>query len=160
MTDNTNCLFEQRKQQEEILHEKLEIQLQERVTELVTVNKALQIEIAKVKRSEELARRQIQTLHHTLGAFTAEPRLDKLLDQVLIAIAQQLAVSSCAIWLYNSETETRSLHTVYNQGQILTGTQLLEHQNALEIQSVGQDSVFQANHPLIIYDIANSSYLD
>jgi DNA-binding CsgD family transcriptional regulator len=164
---NSNHPCHNDRQQEETshdLHEKLEIHFQERIKKLVKANEALQIEIAKLKRSEQLARRQTQTLHHTLSALTAEPHLDKLLDQVLIVIAEQLAVSSCAVWLYNLKSETRFLHTVCTQGQILTGAQLLEHPNTLKLHTLGQHPVwlreFQANHPVIIDDIANSSYLE
>lgn len=165
--DNSDPSCHESRQQEETphdLHEELEIPVRERIIELVKANEALQIEIAKLKRSEQLARRQTQTLHHTLSALTAETQLDKLLDQVLIAIAEQLAVSSCAVWLYDLKLETRFLHTVYSQGQILTGAQLLEHPNALKLHTLGQHPAwlrkFQANHPVIIDDIANSSYLE
>jgi len=144
--------------------EELEKKVRERIIELVKVNEALQTKIAKLKRAEKLARRQTQTLYQTLSALIAEPQLDKLLDKVLIAIAEQLAVSSCVIWLNDLKSETRFLHTLYSHGQILTGTQLLEHPNALKLRTLGQHPIwlreFSANHPVIINDIANSSYLE
>lgn len=146
------------------LQEELEMKVRERIIELLKVNEALQIKIAKLKRSEQLARRQTQTLHHTLSALIAEPQLDKLLDKVLIAIAQQLAVSSCVVWLEDLKSETCFLHTLYSHEQIFTGTQLLEHPNALKLRTLGEFPVslreFSGNHPVIIDDIANSSYLE
>lgn len=165
--DNSARPYRQGRQKEETLHElheELETQVRERIIELVKRNEALQVEIANLKEAEQLARRQTQTLYRTLNALTAEPHLDKLLDQVLIAIAEQLAVSSCVVWLYDPKTETRFLHMVYTQGQILTGAQLLEHPNALKLEGIGQHPVwlreFRAHRPVIIDDIANYIQLE
>lgn len=146
------------------LHEELEIRVRERIIELVNANEALQVEIAELKQAEQLAQRQTQVLCRTLNALTAEPDLDKFLTQVLIAITEQLVVSSCVVWLYDPETETRFLHLIYSQGQILNGAQLLGHPNALKAHPTRQHPVwlteFQTSRPVIINDIANNSYLE
>jgi DNA-binding NarL/FixJ family response regulator len=146
------------------LHEELEIRVRERLIELVNANEALQVEIAKLKQVEQLGRRQTQVLCRTLNALTAEPDLDKFLEQVLIAITEHLAVSSCVVWLYDPETESRFLHLICSQGQILTGAQVLGHPNALKPHAIRQHLVwlteFQASHPVIMDDIGNYSYLE
>ncbi len=146
------------------LHEELEIRVRERIIELVNANEALQVEIAELKQAEQLTRKQTQVLCRTLNALTAEPDLDKFLAQVLIAITEQLAVSSCVVWLYNPETETRCLHMICSQGRILTGAQLQGYPNALKLHAIRQHPVwlteFRASHPVIMDDIGNYSYLE
>lgn len=146
------------------LHQELEIRVRERLIELVNANEALQVEIAELKQAEQLAWRQTQVLCRTLNALASEPDLDKFLEQVLIAITEQLVVSSCVVWLYDPETETRFLHLICSQGQILTGAQLLEHPNALKPHAIRQHLLwlteFQASHPVIMDDISKYSCLE
>ncbi|HLP89041.1 MAG TPA: LuxR C-terminal-related transcriptional regulator [Nostocaceae cyanobacterium] len=164
---NSNHPCHNDRQQEETshdLHEKLEIHFQERIKKLVKANAALQFEIVKLKRSEQLAQRQMQTLYNTLNALAAEPHLDKLLGHLLIAFTEQLAVSSCVVGLYDLKSENFFLHTLYSQGQILTGSQLLEHPNTPKLHTFRQHLVwlkkFQGSHPVMIDDIGKSSYLE
>jgi hypothetical protein len=94
---NSNYPCHNDRQQEETshnLHEKLEIHFQERIKKIVKANAALQFEIVKLKRYEQLAQRQMQTLHNTLNALAAEPHLDKLLGQLLIALLKELFFST------------------------------------------------------------------
>ncbi len=120
--------------------------------------------ITKLKQAEKFARKQTEVLYSGLNALIAEFDLDKFLEQVLIAITEQLAVSSSIVWLYDRETETCFLYMICSQGQILRETQLINFPNNLKLYDIKQHSIrlteFRFTHSVAIRDIAKSSYLE
>ncbi|WP_309732692.1 LuxR C-terminal-related transcriptional regulator [Chamaesiphon sp. OTE_75_metabat_556] len=137
--------------------------MKQHITEIIQENKFLQIEIAKLKQTQQIAQRQTQMLCRTLSGLTAEPHIDRLLPQVLCAIAEQLTVSCCVLWLQDSKAETRCLRMLYSEGQILSGSQLLEYPRALKLEAIGKHPVWltksQDSPFIIIDDMANYSEL-
>lgn len=66
---------------------------------------ALQDKIRELKYSEQVSRGQTAVLTNTLNFLTKEPELDKLLETVLTAIAQELKAASSVLWLYDGERD-------------------------------------------------------
>lgn len=58
-------------------------------------------------------------LKKTLDVLATEPEIDRSLGHVLQVMTEQLESTSAALWLYNQETATFSLHLIYIDGQIL-----------------------------------------
>jgi len=87
---------------------------------LAAVNPALQAEILKRKRAEQVARWQTEALAKTLNLLAAEPALDKVVGQVLQALTEQLGARSGSFWLYDASQDTTLLYLEYDEEQIHT----------------------------------------
>lgn len=155
--------------------------LRQQIAELTKANVALQTELAecrrtevalrtevarvyqelnKLKRAEQLARRQTAALTHTLEELTKNSELNRFLGQVLFAITEQLDVPLSAIWLVDSNKENAWLHMMCHEGQILNGEQQLGHPNATMPDPIADSgawqAVYSARRPVIHDNIANN----
>ncbi len=72
------------------------------------------------KEAEKLARGHAEALQKTLGALAAEPDLDKILGQVLEALAEQLGADSAGLWLARESDGELRMHLDYESGTLLT----------------------------------------
>lgn len=156
--------------------------LRQQIAELTKANVALQTELAerrrtevalrtevarvyqelnKLKRAEQLARRQTAALTHTLEELTKDSELNRFLGQVLFAITEQLDVPLSTIWLVDSNKENAWLHMMCHEGQILTGEQQLGHPNATMPDPIADSrawqAVYSARRPVIHDNIANKT---
>lgn len=95
-------------------------------------NRTLQREIAERKQAEQLARSHAQVLIHTLDALTTAPDMGKFLDEVLIAITDELKVHSCALWFHDFVNKTNTLYKTSHAGRVLMGGEQLDHPSASE----------------------------
>jgi signal transduction histidine kinase len=100
-------------------NEGLEMHLQERIAELAKSNEALRTEVLACRRTEQVARGQIEALAKTLKLLAAQPERDKSIGQVLKAITEQLRAHSGGFWFYDNASATTCLHLDYYQGQVL-----------------------------------------
>jgi PAS domain S-box-containing protein len=90
-------------------------------------NEALRKEIAERVLAQEVLRAQTDALIHTLNAITAEPELQKISGQVLVAVNTQLKAHSTALWLYDPVSDTSRLHQTAYGTSVLMGDQQLGH---------------------------------
>ncbi len=98
--------------------------------DLGKVNLALQHEITERKLAEMVAHGHTQILLRTLDALTTEPDLGKFLDELLIALTQELKAHSCALWFHDLATRSNTLYKTSHAGRVLTGDQQLGYPHA------------------------------
>lgn len=145
---------------------KANVALQTELAERRQIEVALRVEMAqvyqdmnKLKRAEQLARRQTAAITRTLEELTKNSTLNRFLGQVLIAIAEQLEVPLSTLWLLDSVKENAWLRMMCHEGQILTGQQL-GHPNATSPDSIADSGAWQVvyaeRRPVIHDDIANN----
>ena len=75
-------------------------------------------DITERKRIEHVARGQAEALAHMLNALMAQPDLDTFLEQVLMAIAEQLKPALAALWFYDARQDTLSLQLIFEGGRV------------------------------------------
>ncbi len=84
-------------------------------------------DISERKMAEQVSRGQTQVLVNALNALTTEQDLDRFTGELLWAITKELHANSSALWLYDANKKTATLHqTAYEHG-ILTGDDQLSH---------------------------------
>ena len=129
---------------------------------LRTANKTLQREITERKQAERVVRSHTQVLLHTLDALTTAPDLGKFLDEVLIAITDELNVYSCAIWFHDFANKTNTLYKTSYAGKILMGEQQLDHPSASENANFKRMIAMKSltRRPFVINNVATSRILE
>ncbi len=75
-------------------------------------------DITQRKLAEQVVRGQAQALTQTLKAFTSRLELDTFLNQVLLALAEQLQASVIELWIQEAEAKAPRLHMRYAEEQI------------------------------------------
>lgn len=146
---------------------KANVALQAEIAERWRSEEALRAEVARVhqeliklKRAEQLARRQTAALVRTLEELTTNSELNTFLGQVLIAITEQLDVPLSALWLLDQAKENAWLRMMCHEGHILTGEQQLGHPNATIPDPIADSgawlAVYSARRPVIHDNIANN----
>ncbi|MEJ2009756.1 MAG: GAF domain-containing protein [Acidobacteriota bacterium] len=129
---------------------------------LRAANKTLQREIAERKQAERVARSHTQVLLHTLDALTTAPDLAKFLDEVLIAITDEIKVHSCALWFHDFPNKINTLYKTSYSGRILMGERQLEHPSASESGIFKRKIALKslARRPFVINNATTSRLLE
>lgn len=146
------------------LHTELEKRVEERTTALISINAALQEQIAERRQAEQLASGQTAVLIRTLQLLTIEPTqltIDTFLRHVLTAIAEQLQVFSVSLYLYDFDQDTAHLQLSYRDGRIVSDQDIPDPSTTLPSRFVLSEDPFtthiaQTQTPLVIEEIADS----
>ncbi len=77
-------------------------------------------DITEQKRAEHVSRGQTEALTRTLDALTARPDLDRFLEEVLAAVAEQIGSPSAALSFQDADQDAVFLRLVYDHGQVFS----------------------------------------
>jgi signal transduction histidine kinase len=85
------------------------------------------------ERREQAARlaRANELLRRSLDALARDQRLQSFVDQVLMVLTEQLGCHSSTLWLIDVEERKGYLHSVFEDGRVITATES-DHPNAHE----------------------------
>jgi signal transduction histidine kinase len=73
-----------------------------------------------LEQAVQVARGQTTALTQTLNALVRQPAVDTILEQVIIAMAEQLQAESATLVFYDSEADVAGLRLAYGKGAILS----------------------------------------
>jgi signal transduction histidine kinase len=103
---------------------------------------------ARLTRSNELLRR-------SLDALARDQRLQSFVDQVLMALTEQLGGHSSTLWVIDVEERKGYLHSVFEDGRVISGEES-DHPNARKPREWASDNpswvALKMNRPFFISD--------
>lgn len=129
---------------------------------LRATNRTLQKEIIERKQADRVARSHTQVLLRALDGLTTASDMGKSLDEVLIAITNELKVHSCALWFHDFTRKTNTLYKTSYAGKILMGQKQLNHPSSAENTQFKQKVASKSlgRRPFVIRNVTTSRMLE
>jgi signal transduction histidine kinase len=112
---------------------------------------------AREERREHRARlaRANELLRRSLDALARDQRLQSFVDQVLVVLTEQLGGHSSTLWLIDVQARKAHLHSVFEDGRVLTAAES-DHPNAREPRQWSSDDpswvTLQMKRPFFLSD--------